>query len=247
MRGGTGATLGRPSSYHVAVSRPRPVHRRPRRRREIPLQGVAPRVARRRRRRQLLRRSVFGLVVVNLGVQSVTVLAEVPVQPPLALDRAEEIVALPATPEPPPPPPEPAPPEPVAVDDSATAIGRIEIPALGLDVPLNQGIEMKYINRGPSHWPGTAMPGQPGNVVVAGHRVTKTRPFRYIDTLEIGDEAIFTVDGVRWVYRVTEHEVVDDKAMWITDQTAEPTATLFACHPPGSAKYRWVTRLALVP
>ena len=62
----------------------------------------------------------------------------------------------------------------------------------------------------------------------------------------MGDEAIFTVDGVRSVYRVTGDEVVDEKAMWITDQTAEPTATLFACHPPGSAKYRWVTRLALV-
>ncbi len=243
MRGGTGTTLGRSPSYHVAVSRPRPAHRRRHRRREIPLQGVPPRVA--RRRRQLLRRSVFGLVVVNFGVQSVTVLAEVPDQPPLVLDRAEEIVALPAVPEP--PPTEPAPPEPAPIDESADAIGRIEIPALGLDVPLNQGIEMKYINRGPSHWPGTAMPGQPGNVVVAGHRVTKTRPFRYIDTLEIGDEVIFTVEGVQSVYRVTEHEVVDDKAMWITDQTVEPTATLFACHPPGSAKYRWVTRLALVP
>lgn len=203
--------------------------------------GVSrPRPAEQRsRRRHLLLRSVVGLVVANLGLQGVNMLAA-PAQPPLLLDRAEAVVALPA---PPPPPPEP---EPAAapVDDSAV-IGRIEIPALDLDVPLNQGIEMTYINRGPSHWPGTALPGQPGNVVIAGHRVTKTKPFRYIDTLEIGDEAIFTVDGVRSVYKVTEHEVVDDQAMWITDQTVEPTATLFACHPPGSAKYRWVTRLAL--
>ena len=104
---------------------------------------------------------------------------------------------------------------------------------------------MTIINRGPSHWPGTALPGQPGNVGVAGHRVTKTRPFRHIDTLEEGDEVIFTLDGARWVYRVSGEEVVDDQAMWITDQTAEPTATLFACHPPGSARYRWVTHLVL--
>ncbi len=186
-------------------------------------------------------------MVANLTVQSLHVVAAVPVQPPLVLERAEEVVALPAPPPPPPPPPpEPEPePTPPVVDDSASVIGRIEIPALGLDVPLNQGIEMTYINRGPSHWPGTALPGQPGNAVIAGHRVTKTKPFRHIDTLEMGDEAIFTVNGVRSVYRVTEHEVVDDQAMWITEPTVEPTVTLFACHPPGSAKYRWVTRLAL--
>ncbi len=124
-------------------------------------------------------------------------------------------------------------------------IGTIEIPRLGLAAPLHQGIELSTIDHGPSHWPGTALPGHPGNVVVAGHRVTNTRPFRHLDTLQPGDPVIFTVEGRRWVYRVTGHQVVDEYAMWITDQTAEPTATLFACHPPGSARYRWVTRLAL--
>lgn len=180
----------------------------------------------------------------NLGVQSVGVLGSTPADAPTKLLRAAVLPApdleLPA-PAPEPTPRSAAPP---VVYDSA--IGNIEIPRLDLDVPLHQGIEMTFINRGPSHWPGTALPGQPGNVVVAGHRVTKTRPFRYIDTLQVGDEVIFTIDGARWVYQVTGHEVVDDEAMWITEQTAEPTATLFACHPPGSAKYRWVTRLALV-
>ncbi len=124
-------------------------------------------------------------------------------------------------------------------------IGTIEIPALDLSAPLHQGIELSTIDHGPSHWPGTALPGEPGNVVVAGHRVTNTRPFRHLDTLQEGDPVIFTVEGRRWVYRVTGHEVVDEYAMWITDQTPGPTATLFACHPPGSAQYRWVTRLAL--
>ncbi len=185
-------------------------------------------------------------MVASLGVQSMGTLGQGPEVAPPRLARA---AALPAPDVAPPSVAAPEPlPEPVTtpvVDDSV--IGHIEIPALGLDVPLNSGIEMRYINRGPSHWPGTAMPGQAGNVVVAGHRVTRTKPFRHIDTLAVGDEVIFTVDGARWVYRVTSHEVVDDQAMWITEQTAEATATLFACHPPGSAKFRWVTRLALDP
>ena len=126
-------------------------------------------------------------------------------------------------------------------------IGSIEIPKLGLAVPLNQGISLHSIDRGPSHWPGTAMPGSPnGNIVVAGHRVTETKPFRHIDTLVPGDQIIFGVDGVRSVYEVYEHEVVTPDATWIVNQTPEPIVTLFACHPPGSARYRYVVRGRLV-
>ena len=124
-------------------------------------------------------------------------------------------------------------------------IGSIEIPRLGLAVPLNQGISLTSIDRGPSHWPGTAMPGDTGNVVVAGHRVTNTRPFRHIDKLEAGDQVIFTTDGRRSIYRVTGTEVVTPDAMRIVDQTTDATGTLFACHPPGSARYRYVVKLAL--
>lgn len=124
-------------------------------------------------------------------------------------------------------------------------IGSIEIPKLGLATPLNQGIALTSIDRGPSHWPGTALPGDPGNVVVAGHRVTHGGPFRHIDQLGPGDEVIFTTEGRRSTYRVTGSEVVTPDAMRIVDQTAEATGTLFACHPPGSAKYRYVVKLAL--
>ncbi len=147
--------------------------------------------------------------------------------------------APPRLPTPVDPPEDPYAPEPVVI------LGTIEIPRLGLASPLNQGISLNSIDRGPSHWPGTALPGDPGNVVVAGHRVTAGGPFRNIDQLEAGDAVIFTVGAERSTYRVTGHEVVTPDAMRIVDQTPEPTATLFACHPPGSAQYRYVVRLAL--
>src|SRR5688500_3127833 len=52
--------------------------------------------------------------------------------------------------------------------EPAVVIGTIEIPKLGLAVPLNQGISLHSIDRGPSHWPGTALPGRVGNAVIAG-------------------------------------------------------------------------------
>src|SRR5690606_24372475 len=103
-------------------------------------------------------------------------------------------------------------------------------------------------DRGPSHWPGTAMPGQLGNVVVAGHRVTKTRPFYDLDLLQPGDELIFSMaDGSRHVYALDRIEVVDDEAMHIVDPTYGYRATLFACHPTGGAQRPPVARFTRAP
>lgn len=125
-------------------------------------------------------------------------------------------------------------------------IGQLEIPKIGLSTPIYEGITLRNIDLGPSHWPGTAMPGQVGNAVFAGHRVTHTHPFLHIDSLETGDQLIFTIDGVKSVYSVTSHEVVTPDALYIADQTPTATATIFGCHPPHSATYRYVVHAALV-
>ncbi|HUR49706.1 MAG TPA: class E sortase [Acidimicrobiales bacterium] len=125
-------------------------------------------------------------------------------------------------------------------------IGTIEIPKIGLVHKIMHGITLRNIDEGPSHWPGTAFPGEVGNAVFAGHRVTHSHPFRHIDQLVAGDRVFFTVQGVRSEYSVTSSEVVSPKAVHIANQTPTPTATLFACHPPGSAKQRYVVHLDLV-
>ena len=184
--------------------------------------------------------------------------------------RADDVPILratsPTTSTPPPPtttmapPPEPSAPTtttirakaPVAVPADEYApepvqeIGTIEIPKIGLRHRVMNGITMRNIDLGPSHWPGTAMPGEVGNTVFAGHRVTKTKPFRNIDQLVPGDEVIFDIGGRRSSYTVTGSKVVLPTALEIVDPTPTATGTLFACHPPGSAKYRYVVLLALV-
>lgn len=125
-------------------------------------------------------------------------------------------------------------------------IGQLEIPKIGLSTPIYEGITLRNIDLGPSHWPGTAMPGEVGNAVFAGHRVTHTHPFLHIDSLDTGDQIIFTINGVRSVYAVTGHEVVTPDALWIANQTPTATATIFGCHPPHSATYRYVVHSSLV-
>lgn len=124
-------------------------------------------------------------------------------------------------------------------------IGTMEIPKLGVRQPIFNGITMRNIDKGPSHWPGTALPGEVGNTVFAGHRTTKTRPFRDIDQLTPGDPVVFDVAGVRSTYVVTGSKIVLPTALEIINPTPTATGTLFACHPPGSAKFRYVVLLAL--
>lgn len=144
------------------------------------------------------------------------------------------------------PAPEPAPADAYAATPDVVH-GTLALPTIGVEQSLHEGVTLTAIDRGPSHWPGTALPGEPGNVVVAGHRVTHTRPFHDLDRLRPGDPLVFTLnDGTRWTYELTSIEIVAPDAMHIVDQTAEPTATLFACHPKGSAAQRIVAHFRLV-
>ena len=180
-------------------------------------------------------------------VAPVAVAATLPAEelPPLVADRITTTTTTVATTVPPTSQPV-DPPKNAYADEPKVVIGTIEIPKLGLNVPLNQGISLRTIDRGPSHWPGTALPGNVGNVVIAGHRVTHSKPFRNIHTLVPGDEIIYVVNGIRSVYAVTGNEVVTPDATWIVNQTQDSRTTLFACHPPGSARYRYVVYGALV-
>ena len=126
-------------------------------------------------------------------------------------------------------------------------IGTIEISRIGLRHDVYEGITLNNIDHGPSHWPGSALPGQVGNAVFAGHRVTHSHPFRRIDELVAGDTVVFDIGATRTTYSVTETRVVTPRDTWIATPSATPTATLFACHPPGSARYRYVVHLELVP
>lgn len=125
-------------------------------------------------------------------------------------------------------------------------VGSIVIPKIGVDMTMYEGIRLSTLDYGPGHWPGTAMPGEAGNVVVGGHRTSSHRVFRNVDKLTAGDEIIFRSGGLEHVYRVNRVEIVDPTAVWIVNPTETPTATLFACHPPGSTAQRIVVFADLV-
>jgi sortase A len=214
------------------------------------------------------RRTVVG-VIVALGVASavaVPVLASADTGAPVPTHRvvaAAPVAALAEAPlpsaepalaaaawsaaHPPPPPPLPVPaplPDPAAYR-TLTEIGRIQIPATGVDQPVREGVEQMVIDAGPAHWPGTASFGGWGNVVLAGHRTTHTEPFLRNAELVPGDEIVLSDATGAYHYAVTSVEVLPNTALWIVDQHEGRTLTIFTCHPIGSSAERLVVHAQL--
>jgi sortase A len=126
------------------------------------------------------------------------------------------------------------------------AFGMLVIPRINLVHPIFEGIDETVIHWGPGHWPGSALPGQRGNTVFAGHRVTHTRPFLDIDLLAPGDRIVFHLATGTFTYEVTDHLIVSPADLWIVNPTPEPTVTIFGCHPKHTANQRYVVRGRLI-
>lgn len=136
------------------------------------------------------------------------------------------------------PQPENIPPEDTV--EPEVIVGAIAIPRIDVIQNLYRGVTLPTLDKGVGWWPGTAMPGQVGNVVLGGHRVSKKKPFRNLDQLQPGDEIFLSSADGDFVYVVDRTFIVQPTDVWIIDQTTDATLTLFACHPPGSTRERIV-------
>jgi sortase A len=121
-------------------------------------------------------------------------------------------------------------------------IGRIEIPRLLLSVVVVEGIDSRILRRAVGHIPGTAQPGQPGNVGIAGHRDTFFRP---LEDLKIKDEVqIATLNG-NFKYQVESLRVVEPENVGVLASSGENVLTLVTCYPfnyVGPAPRRFIVR-----
>ena len=121
---------------------------------------------------------------------------------------------------------------PAATRDVATeagaVIGRLEIPALQLSVPVTTGIEPESLLHGVGHINGTAMPGGLGTLGLAGHRDTYLRALRNV---AIGmDVRVVDASGV-YHYTVDSTEIVTPEQVEVLAIQSHPELTLITCFP----------------
>ena len=139
----------------------------------------------------------------------------------------------------------------VKVGDGLT---RLKIPKIGVDVLVVEGTTPMALRAGAGHYPNTPLPGEVGNVGIAGHRTTYGRPLNRMDELVPGDTvqletplAVYTYKAVPafaghgnpWVVAPTQVDVV-------APIPGKRMLTLTTCHPKGSARQRLIMRFELV-
>lgn len=119
-------------------------------------------------------------------------------------------------------------------------IAEISIPSIGITRTVVSGISLDQLKRGPGHYPETPLPGQAGNVAIAGHRTTYGQPFHNIDKIPIGSRITFTTLQGEFVYEVTEKFVVEPEQVEILQDFDDNRLTLIACEPKYSAAQRYI-------
>jgi sortase A len=126
------------------------------------------------------------------------------------------------------------------------AIGRIEIPAAGIDEFVVEGTDTENLRKGPGHYPETPLPGGHGTAAIAGHRTTYGAPFRHIDDLDRDDRIVVDMPDGRYAYAVERTKIVDDSDLSVLDRVGHDRLILSACHPLYSAAQRIVVFSRLV-
>jgi len=118
------------------------------------------------------------------------------------------------------------------------AIGTLEIPKIGASYTLIQGTDAGSLEKGPGHYPQTALPGMGRTVAVAGHRTTYLAPFKQINELAPGDPILLTMPYGRFAYRVQYLRIVQPTALSVIRDVGYERLVLSACNPLYSAAQR---------
>jgi sortase A len=125
------------------------------------------------------------------------------------------------------------------IPEPGDPIARITMKTIDSDFVMVQGVDLKWLQQGPGHFPQTPLPGQPGNAAVAGHRTTYQAPFNRIDELVPNDMiTVQTLQGT-FTYKVdaqidpkdgttSGHIIVSPNDLSILDQNLGNRLTLMA-------------------
>jgi sortase A len=108
-------------------------------------------------------------------------------------------------------------------------LGFLDIPKIGLSSVVEEGAAPSILSRGVGHLSGTALPGERGNVGLAGHLDSY---FGELSKLGIGDILTFRSMTKTYDYSIVSTHVADAAAAKVSPQSNEATLTLISYFSP---------------
>jgi sortase A len=124
-------------------------------------------------------------------------------------------------------------------------IGQITIPVIGVNQIVVEGTNTPDLRKGPGHYIGTPLPGEAGNVGVAGHRTTYGHPFYNLDSVKPGDPIVLTTTQGIFVYDAFRSFVISPNDSQVINNVSADWLTLTTCNPRFSATTRLVVQAKL--
>lgn len=117
--------------------------------------------------------------------------------------------------------------------DSTRYLGRLEIPALGLDLPIAAAFSMQQLKKTPALYAGSVYRG---DLVIAAHNYNSH--FGRLNRLRVGDEVRLTIaDGQVYRYTVGWSEKMSPSEYEAMVTDAEWDLTLFTCTYNGKQRF----------
>lgn len=114
------------------------------------------------------------------------------------------------------------------ISGTGWVVGRIAIPRLHISAIVEEGVDDTTLSRAVGHIPGTALPGEIGNIGIAGHRDTF---FQELKNLRPHDEIDFTTHSGRYHYIVDSLTVVDPSDTGVLQAKGGKILTIVTCFP----------------
>jgi sortase A len=127
----------------------------------------------------------------------------------------------------------------------AESLAVLRIPAVRLEVPVLEGTDAVTLNRGAGRIAGTSLPGQGGNIGIAGHR---DGFFRRLKDVRTGDAIeLVTISGTD-VFVVDQIRITNPADVSVLRPRAKRSLTLVTCYPfyyVGPAPSRYIVEASL--
>ncbi len=138
------------------------------------------------------------------------------------------------------------------LDLSETGVfGSIQIPSLGIQLPIYHGVSDQVLSVGVGHLPGTSFPvgGEGTHAVLSGHSgMASRRLFTGLENLSAGDVFLIQVLGEQLVYEVQKTQVVRPEELDALNLDPElDQVTLLTCTPPGENTHRLLVTGVRIP
>jgi sortase A len=129
-------------------------------------------------------------------------------------------------------------------------VAQITIEKINVDKFVIAGVGYKELEKGPGLFAGSPLPGQLGNVAIAGHRTTFGAPFGRVNELAEGDRIVMKTSRGEFVYLVTGAPTIVKATDVDVIRTVDPTRailTLVTCHPKWTSENRMIISAELEP